>query len=326
MKQSAAYYGTEMARRFRLSFSGRRLTLVVLAAAATVQLVLASLAANIIVAAVNMFVILALVNIMDVTELLCAQKQAEEARRAKTDFLTNLSHEIRTPLNSIIIYSELLGETKLDDEQADYADTIIGSCRNLLAMVNDILDFSKIDAEKMRVVPESTQTSALLTHIETAFYPVARRKGLSFEVVADDAVPQSIMTDAMRLTQCLSNLVGNAMKFTRQGSVRLRVWTVKGQGRPFLRFDVEDTGIGIPQDQQTRIFESFTQLDGSASRRYGGNGLGLTITQRLATLLGGYLTFNSEPGQGSVFSLYVPFQAGDTPPAAAMQAECSAAS
>jgi signal transduction histidine kinase len=313
MDRGITEYGKVFMGRFRRNFSGRQLILVVLAIAATIQLVLSSLAGNIVVAAVNMFVILALVNITDITELLQARKQAEESRRSKTDFLTNLSHEIRTPMNSIIIYSELLGETKLDEEQVDYVDTILSSCRNLLAMVNDILDFSRIGTEKLRVVLESTQTSVLLNHIETAFYPMARRKGLAFNVAADDSVPPTIETDAMRLTQCLSNLVNNAMKFTRQGTVSLKVHAVLEQGRPLLRFDVEDTGIGIPPDQQMRIFESFTQIDGSASRRYGGNGLGLTISQRLASLLGGFVTFSSEPGQGSLFSLFVPYQAVETP-------------
>lgn len=311
MKQGNVWYGVLMKRCRVRDFSVRRLILVTLASAATIQLVLASLAANIVVAAVSMFVILALVNIIDVTELSQARKQTEDACRAKTDFLTNLSHEIRTPMNSIVTYSELLGETSLDEEQVEYVDSILSSCQNLLAMVNDILDFSHIDAEKLRPVLSATQTSSLLCHIETVFYAIARRKGLLFTVSCDDTVPQTLMTDAMRLTQCLSNLINNALKFTQQGTVCLRVGSVREQGQRLLRFDVEDTGIGIPLDQQRRIFESFTQVDGSASRRYGGNGLGLTITQRLAALLGGYVTFNSEPGRGSVFSLFLPMQASD---------------
>ena len=295
--------------RFKRRVRGRWL-LGILAVTAMLQLITAGITGHLFLAAVNVFIIVMLIILVfrDRTVLAAIRKQAEEACRTRTDFLTNISHEIRTPLNSIIGFSELLRDTNLDDEQVEYLDSILINGQNLLLMVNDILDFSTITAGRSRLNNEPVVLPHLAERLEKTFYPAARRKGVDFEISFGTGVPQTVVVDASRLMQCLSNLVHNALKFTYEGYIRVVVEAFEECGRPALRFDIEDTGIGIPLDRQTHIFEAFTQADGSAARRYGGIGLGLTLSCRLANLMGGRIAFTSEPGCGSTFSVVVPYR------------------
>ncbi len=233
-------------------------------------------------------------------------KQADNANRTKSEFLANMSHEIRTPMNAIIGFSELLAEETLTEQQAFFNNTILNSSQNLLQLINDILDFSKIEAGKLKTEIVDVPTEPFLAELESFMRPMAIKKKVAFEILRCDRLPSVLKTDPVRMRQCLINLIGNAVKFTDAGHIFVNIQTETIKDKDFIRFDVEDTGIGIPKDKQEQIFNAFSQADNSTTRKYGGTGLGLTITRQLAKLLGGDLRLVSEPGKGSTFSLLIP--------------------
>ena len=235
-----------------------------------------------------------------------AMAQAKMANAAKSQFLANMSHEIRTPMNAIIGFTNLLAESELTDEQKEHLDLVADSGQNLLRLIDDILDLSKIEAKKAHVEIAECSLGQLLNSVESLMMPKTKIEGLDFKIIEEGRLPAQIRTDITRVRQCLINLVGNAIKFTREGHVYLRVSLQEIENASFIRFDVEDTGIGISQDKQDEIFETFVQADNTTSREFGGTGLGLAISKHLAELLGGQLTMTSEVGKGSVFSFTIP--------------------
>lgn len=239
-----------------------------------------------------------------------AKEAAEAANVAKSEFLANMSHELRTPLNAILGFSELLAHEELAAEHKEWSNTINRSGKNLLALVEDILDFSKIEAGKLKTEISACSLEEILADVDSLLRPQATKKGLEFNISPRANLPQIIGTDPVRLRQCLVNLINNAIKFTEKGHVCVRV-LLENRDSPLIRFDVEDTGIGIGSDEQELIFESFAQVDSSASRKYEGTGLGLAITKRLAEMLGGEILIQSELGKGSIFSLIIPNQLED---------------
>jgi len=242
-------------------------------------------------------------------QLEIAKQQAEAANMAKSQFLANMSHEIRTPMSVITGFANLLAMEELTGEQKTQAMLIQKAGKSLLRIIDDVLDFSRIEAGKLEVRTEEYPLKKLLNRVESMMQPLAAKKKLDFKLSCSKCLPAMIHTDEDRLVQCLVNLIGNAIKFTDKGNIHLKVFPEKRRNRPFVRFDVKDTGIGIPLDKHESIFSSFTQVDGSHTRKQGGTGLGLTITKELAALLGGDLSFTSEVGAGSVFSLAIPAEA-----------------
>jgi signal transduction histidine kinase/DNA-binding response OmpR family regulator/CHASE3 domain sensor protein len=232
--------------------------------------------------------------------------ELDRSNQYKSEFLANMSHELRTPLNSSLILAKLLADNKpgtLNEEQVRFAQTIFGAGNDLLALINDILDLSKIEAGKVEVQPESVGIAHTVETLSRTFEPLARERRLAFTFTVDPGTPERIETDPQRLGQILKNLLSNACKFTEQGAISLRVGVAPG-GQ--VAFAVQDSGIGIPPEQQEIIFEAFRQADGSTHRKYGGTGLGLSISRDLARLLGGDVTVQSEVGKGSVFTLTLP--------------------
>ncbi len=204
-------------------------------------------------------------------------------------------------MNAILGMCELLAEEPLGEDQRYYVGIIHESSQNLLMLLNDILDLSKIEAGRMRVEITDCNVYELLKHIESMLKPTAVNRGLDFQIVIQPTVPAIIQSDPIRIRQCLVNLASNAIKFTHAGHVHIKV----SMEQSVLRFDVEDTGIGIAADQLDAVFEAFSQADDRIASRYGGSGLGLTITRQLARMLGGDVTVSSQIGQGSVFSLAI---------------------
>jgi signal transduction histidine kinase/HAMP domain-containing protein len=267
------------------------------------------------------------------TEVERKNQEIEQARRAveekatelaltsryKSEFLANMSHELRTPLNSILILGQQLADNpdgNLKAKQVEFARTIHGAGTDLMNLISDILDLSKIESGTVTVDAEEIFFTNVLETVARPFRHQAESQGLGFDVQIDPNLGRSVVTDSKRLQQILKNLLSNALKFTAQGSVRLRVLPVRGGWRPdnvalnqassVVAFEVTDTGVGIPVEKQKIVFEAFQQADASTSRKYGGTGLGLAISRELAQLLGGELSLRSTPGMGSTFTLYLP--------------------
>ncbi|MHB0946357.1 MAG: hybrid sensor histidine kinase/response regulator [Sedimentisphaerales bacterium] len=235
-----------------------------------------------------------------------AKMQAEAANVAKSHFLANMSHEIRTPMNAIIGFSDVLADENLTDEQKGYVNTIRSSSKHLLQVINDILDFSKIEAGKIDIEIIDCSLGKVLNSIESLMMAKATEKGIELKIVEAKDLPAQIRTDPTRLLQCLLNLVNNAVKFTQQGYIHVHVSLEDKNNQPYIRFDVEDTGIGISPDKHEKIFEPFVQADGDTTRKFGGTGLGLTVVKQLTELLGGQISLTSQEGKGSTFSLVIP--------------------
>lgn len=241
-----------------------------------------------------------------------ARIEAEEARKTQEQFLANMSHEIRTPMNGVVGMTELLAGTVLNKDQQDYVETIQESAANLMVIINDILDLTKIVAGKITIEKIDYNFSHLIATIIKTHKCKADKKGIQLKSNIDQQIYPVLLGDPVRLSQILNNLIGNAIKFTESGEVNLDVWLQKSEGKPdTLQFSISDTGIGIAEENAESVFERFTQVAGDSKRKYGGTGLGLTITKQLIELQGGKIQVKSKQGEGSVFSFYLPVEKGD---------------
>jgi signal transduction histidine kinase/ActR/RegA family two-component response regulator len=235
-------------------------------------------------------------------------EQLQLISKYKSEFLANMSHELRTPLNSLLILSKMLAQNpggNLTPEQVKFAETVYTSGNDLLSLINEILDLSKVEAGKMPIDPRTFALGEVKEYLEQTFRHVADQKGLHFEVRMAADLPRTAFTDVTRLQQILKNLLSNAFKFTAKGSVAMNIYACV-RDPEMICFEVQDTGIGIAPEKQKLIFEAFQQADGTTSRKYGGTGLGLTISREIARLLGGTIEVLSAPDQGSTFTLNLP--------------------
>jgi signal transduction histidine kinase/ActR/RegA family two-component response regulator len=246
-------------------------------------------------------------------------EQLQLISKYKSEFLANMSHELRTPLNSLLILSKMLSENKqgnLTSDQVKFAKTVFDAGNDLLGLINEILDLSKVEAGKMAIHPKDLCVPEIRDNVEQTFQHVATQKGLEFALRMHADVPSRMFTDPIRLNQILKNLLSNAFKFTEKGKVELTIYqptdTDLGDlkllepSQPMIAFAVQDTGIGISVEKQNLIFEAFQQADGTTSRKYGGTGLGLTISREIARLLGGWIDVKSAVDKGSTFTLFLP--------------------
>ncbi|CAA7620572.1 Signal transduction histidine kinase [Candidatus Terasakiella magnetica] len=234
--------------------------------------------------------------------LIHAKEKAEEMARAKANFLATMSHEIRTPLNGVLGMLHLMVDSPLSPEQRNQLEMARSSADNLLAIVNDVLDFSKLDAGQMKIEATDYDLGRLIDEMAVLMQAGAADKGLALDVMVEPSVPRAVVGDPTRLRQVLSNLIGNAVKFTERGGVSVRVALEEdGASLAKLRFDVADSGIGIDPEVAVNLFQEFVQADSSITRRFGGTGLGLSICKRLVEMMGGTIGFDSVPGRGTTF-------------------------
>ncbi|AYM99686.1 hybrid sensor histidine kinase/response regulator [Chryseobacterium sp. 3008163] len=243
-----------------------------------------------------------------IKELDVAEKKASVAAQTKENFLANMSHEIRTPLSGILGFTNLLQKRPLDETSREFVSSIQRSGENLMAIINDILDLSKIEAGMMRITPGTFSINGLVNSVETFFVERAKEKGLKISSKIDTSIPDTLIGDATRLTQILVNLIGNAIKFTHQGSIIIEIYNKQqSENEVIIGFKISDTGIGIDKEKLNEVFERFNQGEDSTTRNYGGTGLGLSIVKSLILLQNGDIEVTSEQGKGTTFNFHIPY-------------------